>query len=105
MERTLVVLSVNLSRFGPVEETEAESRNLTENLGMPPGISLAEEENAGRISSCGTTVLTLLAASRRAEGTTATLLKEGRTLVKDKNGENAVYYAGVSWNRNTPYSG
>jgi len=97
MEKTLVILSANLSRFGPAEETEAESQNLLKNLSMPLAVSLAEEEKAGRISSCGTTVLTLLSASRWAEGKTATLLKEDRTLVKEKNRENAVYYAGVSW--------
>jgi len=97
-ENTLVILSVNLSRFGPVDETEKESRTFLQNLGMPLTESLVEMEKSGFISSCGTTLLTLLSATRWAEGRSAALLERGKTVVNEKGVDKAVFYAGVSWN-------
>lgn len=96
-DKTLIVLSVNLSRFGPAEETEAESEMLKRNLAMPLETSLLEMEKQGSISSCGTGILTLLSAAGWAEGKKPVILKEGLTTVKDREIEKAVFYAGVSW--------
>lgn len=97
-ESILTVLSVNLSDFLPLEESEKMASHLIEMMQFPLEHSLLEEEKTGNLSTCGTTVLTL-ASELFPEAGKAHLLYHEHTRVSEHGVDKGVYYGGFSWKR------
>ncbi|OQY33449.1 MAG: AmmeMemoRadiSam system protein B [Spirochaetaceae bacterium 4572_59] len=97
-ESILTVLSVNLSDFLPLDESEKMASHLIELMQFPLEHSLLEEEKKGNLSTCGTTVLTL-ASELFPEAGKAHLLYHEHTRVSEHGMDKGVYYGGFCWKR------
>ncbi|MDA3956058.1 AmmeMemoRadiSam system protein B [Oceanispirochaeta sp.] len=96
-QKILIILSANMSRYGLASETEVETRTFMENLSLPLKSSLLELEREGKISSCGSILMTLMSDLGIFEDSSPVILGESKTEVSDRGEIKAVYYAGISW--------
>ena len=92
----LSVLSVNLSDYLPLEKSREMADSLLSMMSFPLEHSLPEEEKKGRISSCGTVVLTLGSDLFPSAGKPRLLCRQ-HSSVSDRGMEKGVCYGALSW--------